>query len=103
MRLRRALIALAACYLTFFGLGSERPVISAEAPAEVRALWVRRTSLTTPSAIDALVHTAKERGFRALLLDRGVLGSQAAAVEADYRNALGAPALSNDRYDLWRL
>jgi phosphoglycerol transferase len=50
-----------------------------------------------------VVAAARERGFRALLLDRGVLGAQAAAAEADYRNALGAPVLANDRYDLWRL
>ena len=50
-----------------------------------------------------VVAAARERGFRALLLDRAVLGAQASAVEADYRNSLGEPTLSNDRYDLWRL
>jgi phosphoglycerol transferase len=50
-----------------------------------------------------VVAAARERGFRALLLDRAVLGAQASAVEADYRNSLGEPTLRNDRYDLWRL
>jgi phosphoglycerol transferase len=50
-----------------------------------------------------LVAAARQRGFRALLLDRAVLGPQASAVEADYRSALGEPELANDRYDLWRL
>lgn len=66
-RLRRAVIALAACCLVF-GPGGQRPITSAEAPAEVRALWVLRTSLTTPSGIDALVRTARERGFNTLLV-----------------------------------
>ncbi len=67
-RLRRAVIVLAACVLLFSGLGSERTVTSAEAAAEVRALWVLRTSLTTPSAIETLVRTARERGFNTLLV-----------------------------------
>jgi phosphoglycerol transferase len=50
-----------------------------------------------------LIAAARQRGFQALLLDRAVLGAQAATVEADYRSALGEPALRNDRYDLWRL
>jgi phosphoglycerol transferase len=50
-----------------------------------------------------VVAAARERGFVALLLDRAVLGAQAAPVEADYRGVLGAPVLTNDRYSLWRL
>ena len=50
-----------------------------------------------------LVAAARQRGFRALLLDRAVLGAQASAVEADYQSALGEPVLRNDRYDLWQL
>jgi uncharacterized lipoprotein YddW (UPF0748 family) len=67
VRLRRAARALAVCclVLTVF---EGRPVITAEAPAEVRALWVLRTSLTTPSAVAALVRTARERGFNTLLV-----------------------------------
>jgi hypothetical protein len=47
--------------------------------------------------------SARETGFKGLLLDRAVLGEQAAAVEADYRGALGTPALTNGRYSFWRL
>ena len=50
-----------------------------------------------------VVAAARERGFQALLLDRGVLGAQAAAVQADYRSVLGRPTLEDGRYDLWRL
>jgi uncharacterized lipoprotein YddW (UPF0748 family) len=38
------------------------------APAEVRALWVTRSSLTTPASIAALVRTARDRGFNTLLV-----------------------------------
>jgi uncharacterized lipoprotein YddW (UPF0748 family) len=67
VRLRRTAVALAVCCLVWSVVG-ERLVTSAEAPAEVRALWVLRTSLTTPSAIGALVRTARERGFNTLLV-----------------------------------
>ena len=67
MRLRRAAMALAVCCLVW-AVARERPVMSAEAPAEVRALWVLRTSLTTPAAIAALVRTARQRGFNTLLV-----------------------------------
>lgn len=36
--------------------------------AEVRALWVLRTSLTTPASIAALVRTARDHGFNTLLV-----------------------------------
>ena len=35
---------------------------------EVRALWVTRSSLTTPAGIAALVRTAREQGFNTLLV-----------------------------------
>jgi uncharacterized lipoprotein YddW (UPF0748 family) len=38
------------------------------APAETRALWVLRSSLTSPGSITALVRTAKEQGFNTLLV-----------------------------------
>ncbi len=41
---------------------------AAAAPAEIRALWVLRSSLTTPASISALVHTAHEQGFTTLLV-----------------------------------
>jgi hypothetical protein len=50
-----------------------------------------------------VVTSARSEGFRGLLLDRAVLGAQAAAAEADYRSALGNPELTNTRYSFWRL
>ncbi len=38
------------------------------APDEVRALWVLRTSLTTPAQIAALVQRARDHGFNTLLV-----------------------------------
>ena len=38
------------------------------APAEVRALWVTRSSLTSPAAIATLVTTAHQQGFNTLLV-----------------------------------
>ena len=67
MRLRRAAIALAVSGLVW-ALGAAQPVATRVLPDEVRALWVLRTSLTSAASIDALVHTAHERGFNALLV-----------------------------------
>ena len=39
-----------------------------DAKAETRALWVLRTSLTTPDQITALVRAAREHGFNTLLV-----------------------------------
>jgi uncharacterized lipoprotein YddW (UPF0748 family) len=39
-----------------------------KAAGEVRALWVLRTSLTSPSAIDEMVRSARENGFNTLLV-----------------------------------
>jgi uncharacterized lipoprotein YddW (UPF0748 family) len=39
-----------------------------EPPAEVRALWVLRTSLTTPERVAALVQSAREHGFNTLIV-----------------------------------
>ena len=38
------------------------------APPETRALWVLRTSLTSPTSIATLVRTAREQGFNTLLV-----------------------------------
>jgi uncharacterized lipoprotein YddW (UPF0748 family) len=67
VRLRRMAAALAVCCLGLTVVGGG-PVASAQAPAEVRALWVLRTSLSSPSAVASLVHTARERGFNTLLV-----------------------------------
>lgn len=39
-----------------------------QTPAEVRALWVLRTGLTTPDRIDGLVRSARAHGFNTLLV-----------------------------------
>jgi uncharacterized lipoprotein YddW (UPF0748 family) len=38
------------------------------APAETRALWVLRSTLTSPASIATLVRTAREQGFNTLLV-----------------------------------
>jgi len=40
----------------------------AAAPAEVRALWVVRTTLSSPAAIETMVETARSSGFNTLLV-----------------------------------
>jgi len=67
VRLRRAAIALAVVGLVWMA-GESRPAVTRELPEEVRALWVLRTSLSSPASIDMLVRTARERGFNALLV-----------------------------------
>lgn len=42
--------------------------VPGNSPAEVRALWVVRTTLTSPEAIKRMVATAKEAGFNTLLV-----------------------------------
>jgi len=46
--------------------GAERP--AAQPDSEVRALWVTRSSLTSPQAIDAMVRSAASSGFNTLLV-----------------------------------
>jgi uncharacterized lipoprotein YddW (UPF0748 family) len=41
---------------------------AAAASGETRAMWVLRTSLTSPASITALVRTAKDQGFNTLLV-----------------------------------
>jgi uncharacterized lipoprotein YddW (UPF0748 family) len=48
--------------------GAGRGVPAAGEEAEVRALWVQRTSLTSPTAIVSLVASAKDAGFNTLLV-----------------------------------
>ena len=43
-------------------------VSAAPAADETRALWVLRSSLTSPASITSLVRTAKEQGFNTLLV-----------------------------------
>jgi uncharacterized lipoprotein YddW (UPF0748 family) len=60
----RALVAFAVlCGVWTSGIGA-----SADAAPEVRALWVVRSSLTSPAAIASLVRTAHDQGFNTLLV-----------------------------------
>src|SRR5437763_2045106 len=43
-------------------------VSAAPGADETRALWVLRSSLTSPASISALVRTAKDQGFNTLLV-----------------------------------
>jgi uncharacterized lipoprotein YddW (UPF0748 family) len=44
------------------------PVAAADSHAEVRALWVVRTTLTSPAAVATMVASAKASGFNTLLV-----------------------------------
>lgn len=67
LRLARTCTALALVIL--FCAGSNAPAAPRDdATAEIRALWVLRTSLTTPESIAALVRSARGHGFNTLLV-----------------------------------
>ncbi len=69
-RLRRGLLTIAVL-LVLPGLPPSVPIHaspSTAASSETRALWVLRTSLTTPEAIATLVRTARDHGFNTLLV-----------------------------------
>ena len=55
--------AAAAAVLTSGGAQAQTGV-----PPETRALWVLRSSLTSPASITSLVRTAKDQGFNTLLV-----------------------------------
>ena len=61
--LRRAIAALAVIAASLMLI-----ISSVHAQDEVRALWVVRTTLTSPSAIATMVATAKSGGFNTLLV-----------------------------------
>jgi uncharacterized lipoprotein YddW (UPF0748 family) len=60
---RSVVAALAAALLIFHA-----PIHAQDAATEVRALWVVRTTLTSPAAIGAMVAAAKAGGFNTLLV-----------------------------------
>ena len=62
-------VFIAPCILAWLGvIGGV--AVNAQTPAddEVRALWVLRTSLTSPQAIEAMVRAARDNGFNTLLV-----------------------------------
>jgi uncharacterized lipoprotein YddW (UPF0748 family) len=65
-RLRRAIAALA----VLCGVWTVTPRLhgSVHDADEVRALWVLRSSLTSPTSIASLVRTARDQGFNTLLV-----------------------------------
>jgi uncharacterized lipoprotein YddW (UPF0748 family) len=65
----QAAVAAAVCaaILTVAGAGGHVRAQAAAQP-ETRALWVLRSSLTSPASIASLVHTAKEQGFNTVLV-----------------------------------
>jgi uncharacterized lipoprotein YddW (UPF0748 family) len=72
MRSSGPVVGVRACALALAVLASSLtafPLRALEPPAvEVRALWVLRTSLTTPDRIATLVESAREHGFNTLLV-----------------------------------
>lgn len=67
-KLVRALAALAVLVCAA-NLAAPHDFLSAQQPpSEIRALWVLRTSLTTPASIAALVKSAHAHGFNTLLV-----------------------------------
>ncbi|MEX2663934.1 MAG: family 10 glycosylhydrolase [Vicinamibacterales bacterium] len=80
--------ALAAVWAAVPITAVQQPATAPVAPhattpaGEVRALWVLRTSLTTPASIERLVRSAQDHGFNTLLVQVRGRG------DAYYRNAL---------------
>jgi uncharacterized lipoprotein YddW (UPF0748 family) len=62
--LRRSIVAVVAVLTTLIPFR----VAGVHADGEVRALWVVRTSLSSPDAIDAMVKAASAGGFNTLLI-----------------------------------
>ena len=63
-----ALIVVVALVLSAPGVSSAPAAAEPDAPSEVRALWVLRTSLGSRDSIASLVRSAREHGFNTLLV-----------------------------------
>jgi len=82
-RLLAATAMAAICAIGPAGAGAPADPAPRQGQAtEIRALWVLRTSLTTPKSIDALVTRARDNGFNTLVVQVRGRG------DAYYRNAL---------------
>src|SRR5262249_50023788 len=71
VRIWRTSAALAGAFLLFglCGRAASPPQGSQESgTTEIRALWVLRTTLTSPDTIGALVRSARDDGFNTLLV-----------------------------------
>jgi uncharacterized lipoprotein YddW (UPF0748 family) len=68
-RRRVRVLALAALGCAIIVTTAPRGVLAESQPAEeIRALWVLRTSLTSPASIEQLVRAARANGFNTLLV-----------------------------------
>jgi uncharacterized lipoprotein YddW (UPF0748 family) len=85
---RSFLLALAAC-------SAAAPARAASAAAEVRGLWVVRTALVSPEAVDRVVDDAADAGFNAVFVQVRGRG------DAFYRSALAprSPLLERQARD----
>ena len=81
-RLAAAALVALVCLATSGLLVTARQPAPAAPAGEIRALWVLRTSLTTPDRVAALVRSAREHGFNTLLVQVRGRG------DAYYRGAL---------------
>jgi uncharacterized lipoprotein YddW (UPF0748 family) len=81
--LASARLLIGALALTVLGVPvGARPAPTRSTPTSVRGLWVLRSSLTSPAAIDAMVEAAREGGMNTLLVQVRGRG------EAYYRSAI---------------
>jgi uncharacterized lipoprotein YddW (UPF0748 family) len=64
----RALPALALVVAAYVCFAIKPVLVAAPAPEETRALWVLRTSLTSPASIATLVRSASDHGFNTLFV-----------------------------------
>ncbi|MBP1634474.1 MAG: hypothetical protein H6Q10_1048 [Acidobacteria bacterium] len=67
-RLHATAALLAVCLVVVLAAGGRAAPRAAVTPAEVRALWVARTSLTSPKAVEEMVSSARGAGFNTLLV-----------------------------------
>jgi uncharacterized lipoprotein YddW (UPF0748 family) len=61
-------LLLATCFWVNPGATRTAPTFSVSEPSEVRALWVVRTTLTSPEKIRAMVEKASQNGFNTLIV-----------------------------------
>ncbi len=61
-------VSLLACAVTLLSIAATAPTSGASAPEQTRALWVTRTTLTSPESIRQMVAAAQAGGFNTLLV-----------------------------------
>jgi uncharacterized lipoprotein YddW (UPF0748 family) len=67
-RRRRALTGAVLLACACLAWSVTAPAAGPENPSEIRAMWVLRTSMTSPASIATLVRSAREHGFNTLLV-----------------------------------